>query len=117
MSLDSFPNFPLDTASQYGGAPLDDTVSLISGYTQQHLEDGAESVINGSEVNGRRNSQRARIEEDFDSVLDDLKDGPVDLPPHACRSVMTVSVFCPHAAPSVAEKVLTQKSIQLLWNT
>ena len=28
----------------------------------------------------------ARLDEDFDSVLDDLKeDGTVELPPHACR--------------------------------
>jgi hypothetical protein len=85
MSLDSFPNFQFDTASQYGGTPLDDTVSLISGYTQQQLEDGADSVINGSELNGHQNSQKARIDEDFDNVLDEFKDEAVDLPPHACR--------------------------------
>ncbi|CCA68467.1 probable NAM7-nonsense-mediated mRNA decay protein, ATP-dependent RNA helicase [Serendipita indica DSM 11827] len=83
MSLDSFPNFQFDTTSQYGGgAGLDDTASVISGYTQQQLDDGTESLLNG---NGHANAtQKQRIDDDFDAVLDDFKDGPVDLPPHAC---------------------------------
>lgn len=82
MSLDSFPNFQFDTASQYGGAPLDDTVSVISGYTN-----GADSFLNGQERNGLKHSHGNKVEDEFENVLDDFKDGPVDLPPHACRYV------------------------------
>ena len=93
MSLDSFPNFQFDTTSQYGGgAGLDDTASVISGYTQQQLDDGTESLLNsvdGTRPNGHANpSHKQRIDEDFDGVLDDFKDGPVDLPPHACRCLL-----------------------------
>lgn len=77
MSLDSFPNFQFDTASQYGGAALDDTASVISGYTN-----GADSLLNGPE---RANGHKHKVDDEFENVLDDFKDGPVDLPPHACR--------------------------------
>jgi hypothetical protein len=81
MSVETFSNFNFDTTSQYGGAGLDDTASVISGFTQQ--QDGAESVLNDD---GNDNKlSRNRNDDDFDNVLDDFKDGPVDLPPHACR--------------------------------
>jgi hypothetical protein len=39
---------------------------------------------------------RIGMDEDFDAVLDDLKDeSAVDLPPHACRSAET---FLPHSS-------------------
>jgi len=82
MSLDSFPNFQFDTASQYGGAPLDDTVSVISGYTN-----GADSLLNGSERNGHKYQHGSKVDDEFENVLDDFKDAPVDLPAHACRYV------------------------------
>jgi hypothetical protein len=80
MSLDSFPNFQFDTVSQYGGAPLDDTASVISGYTN-----GADSLLNGGEPNGHKHPYGNKVEDEFENVLDDFKEGPVDLPPHACR--------------------------------
>ncbi len=45
------------------------------------------SVIGTSDGhNHGRSSSRTGLDEDFDGVLDDLKDeGQVDLPPHACR--------------------------------
>lgn len=82
MSVDTFSNFQFDTTSQYGGPALDDAVSVISGFTQQH--DGTESLLN-DDPNDHKLSSRNRNDEDFDNVLDDFKDGPVDLPPHACR--------------------------------
>ncbi|KAG8760807.1 hypothetical protein FRC14_001835 [Serendipita sp. 396] len=82
MSVDTF-QFELN--SQYG-ANLDDAVSVISGYTQQQLDDGTESVLGGGvETNGHaRHPHTSKLDDDFDGILDDFKDAPVDLPPHAC---------------------------------
>ncbi|KAG8791431.1 ATP-dependent helicase NAM7, partial [Serendipita sp. 399] len=82
MSVDTF-QFELN--SQYG-ANLDDSVSVISGYTQQQLDDGTESVLGGGgETNGHtKHTHSSKLDDEFDGILDDFKDGPVDLPPHAC---------------------------------
>ena len=94
--MESFDNYR-DSASQYGASALtDDTASMISGYTTdtQNLPQELESLsISGNtDAHGHSNGQsRAHadakiLDDDFDGVLDDLKDeGAVDLPPHACR--------------------------------
>lgn len=90
--MDSFDNFQYDSASSYGGGATDDTASEYTATTQ---EDNASSVdlsclsISNDTENGHTpNAMRNNLDEDFDAVLDDLKDeGVVDLPPHACRLV------------------------------
>lgn len=88
-----------DSASQYGLGMMDDTASMISGYTtrtQKTLELGSQleadfdqlSVAESTSASGAVNYARAVLpgEEDFDGVLDDVKDDTSgDLPPHACR--------------------------------
>ncbi len=101
--MDSFENFQYDSASSYGGiGVVDDTSSIYTTTTtsQSHLPVDLESLSitddrsvitspNGHGHNGHSHtSSRSGIDEDFDAVLDDLKDeGQVDLPPHACRLV------------------------------
>ena len=101
--MDSFENFQYDSASSYGGiGVVDDTSSIYTANTtsQSHLPVDLESLSiaddrsvvtspNGHNHNGHSHtSSRSGIDEDFDAVLDDLKDeGQVDLPPHACRLV------------------------------
>jgi hypothetical protein len=85
--MDSFTNFQsFDTTSQYGGA-IDDTQSVISGYTastQLKNLQPAESFVNG-ETNGQdQPHDKQRQDDDLDTALDDFKDNAVDLPPHAC---------------------------------
>jgi regulator of nonsense transcripts 1 len=85
--------YDYDSASQYG-VGLDDTASMISGYTartQKTTETGLHlqhefddlSVIDNNDLlsaNGKT------LDDDFDGVLDDVKDDTAaDLPPHACR--------------------------------
>ncbi|TFY60948.1 hypothetical protein EVG20_g7233 [Dentipellis fragilis] len=97
--MDSFDNFQYDTASSYGGMGLvDDTSSIYTANTSQsHTPVDLESLsivddrshVSSSNGNGHVHSTlsetSSRIDEDFDAVLDDLKDeGQVDLPPHAC---------------------------------
>ncbi|KAF9028563.1 ATP dependent helicase [Hymenopellis radicata] len=93
--MDSFDNFQYDSASSYGGMGLvDDTSSVYTAGTQDQDNDNASSVdlsslsiseYNGPASNGHghaHNNLSIVAGEDFDGVLDDLKD--VDLPPHAC---------------------------------
>jgi len=85
--MDPFTNFQsFDTTSQYGGA-IDDTQSVISGYTtstQLKNLPPPESLVNG-ETNGHDHSHdKQRQDDDLDTALDDFKDNAVDLPPHAC---------------------------------
>lgn len=74
---------------------VDDTSSVYTATTQDNasvdlsnlsLADYSQSTTT---ANGQRHSptqNRAGVDEDFDAVLDDLKDeSAVDLPPHACR--------------------------------
>ena len=97
--MDSFENFQYDSASSYGGVGVvDDTSSVYTANTnsQSHVPVDLESLsisddrsyISSPNVHGHDGDGVARnvIDEDFDAVLDDLKDeGQVDLPPHACR--------------------------------
>ncbi len=100
-TMDSFENFQYDSASSYGGMGIvDDTSSTYTANTtsQSHVPldlEGLSITDDRSEIsslngNGHRAQSQAAslngIDEDFDAVLDDLKDeGQVDLPPHACR--------------------------------
>jgi len=98
--MDSFDNFQYDSASSYGGMGIvDDTSSVYTANTQDNASSVDLSSLSLSEYNGgssagnghghhHQNQPRNIIDEDFDAVLDDLKDeSAVDLPPHACRSV------------------------------
>ena len=101
--MESFDNFQFDSASSYGGIPVvDDTSSIVSGYTGSAVDTPNDipsdleslSVLSLASRNDgdSRNNQGATkasvFEEDFDGVLDDLKDeNSIELPPHACRSV------------------------------
>jgi regulator of nonsense transcripts 1 len=97
--MDSFDNFQYDTASSYGGmGVVDDNSSVYTATTQDNtssvdLSSLSISEYNGAPSNGRashlqhsHNQPNATLDEDFDAVLDDLKDdSAVDIPPHACR--------------------------------
>ncbi|KAF9059099.1 hypothetical protein BDP27DRAFT_524186 [Rhodocollybia butyracea] len=91
--MDSFDNFQYDSASSYGGIGIvDDTSSIYTANTQDNASSVDLSSLSLSEhhsesvIDGNNNHTRNGIDEDFDAVLDDLKDeGAVDLPPHACR--------------------------------
>jgi len=97
--MDSFDNFQYDSASSYGGiSVVDDTSSVYTANTQDNTSVDL-SALSLSEYNvaASSNSQNldhshpnhASLDEDFDAVLDDLKDeAAVDLPPHACRCAL-----------------------------
>ncbi|KAI0636573.1 RNA helicase-domain-containing protein [Trametes polyzona] len=97
--MDTFENFQYDSASSYGGlSVVDDTSSVYTANTtsQSHIPDlenlsitddrSFTSSPNGHSHDSHGKTQgRGSVDEDFDAVLDDLKDeGQVDLPPHAC---------------------------------
>lgn len=99
-TMDSFENYQYDTASSYGGmSVVDDTSSVYTVNTSQSnvpldldglsITDDRSVVASPDGHSHHPHSQgsgRESIDEDFDAVLDDLKDeGQVDLPPHACR--------------------------------
>lgn len=97
--MDSFDNFQYDSASSYGGAMsiVDDNSSVYTANTNTHssaldleslsLSDSLSQLAVGN-GNGHQHIHGPRMDEDYEGVLDDLKDeGVVDLPPHACRSV------------------------------
>ncbi len=102
--MDSFDNFQYDSASSYGGIGIvDDTSSVYTATTQDNASsvdlsglslseyDGGSSTGNGHAHHHQhpRSQVRAGLDEDFDAVLDDLKDeSVVDLPPHACRCLL-----------------------------
>lgn len=91
--MDTFDNFQYDSASSYGGIGIvDDTSSVYTSNTQDHPSSVDLSSLSLSEYtpgNGHHQHPRqvaASLDEDFDAVLDDLKDeSAVDLPQHACR--------------------------------
>lgn len=92
--MDSFDNFQYDSASSYGGAisVVDDNSSVYTANTQDNVSSVDLSSLALSEYNGDSNHHGATnrsdsaLDEDFDAVLDDLKDeSAIDLPPHACR--------------------------------
>ncbi|KAI8989826.1 RNA helicase-domain-containing protein [Trametes punicea] len=98
--MDSFENFQYDSASSYGGlGVVDDTSSVYTTNTSSQSRIAVDfenlSITDDRSItsspNGHSKSDQdavaaaATIDEDFDAVLDDLKDeGQVDLPPHAC---------------------------------
>jgi regulator of nonsense transcripts 1 len=100
--MDTFDNFQYDSASSYGGAPsvIDDTSSVYTTSTMNNLHDNSTShsvapsldleslsLSDSHSSIGQYQQQQnaAHVEEDFDAVLDDLKDeSAMDLPPHAC---------------------------------
>jgi len=101
--MDSFDNFQYDSASSYGGlGVVDDNSSVYTANTQDNSSSVDLSSLSLSEYNGDSSSSvddghahghhhqqpqtRHGADEDFDAVLDDLKDeSALDLPPHACR--------------------------------
>lgn len=103
--MDAFDNFQFDSSSSYGSiGVVDDTSSVYtSGSTNQtrtpiesleNLSIGDQDVqlqtgyIGGGHPGHEHHAggPRAGFDEDFDAVLDDLKDETqVELPPHACR--------------------------------
>ncbi|KAI6036387.1 ATP dependent helicase [Pisolithus microcarpus] len=93
--MDSFDNFQYDSASSYGGAisVVDDNSSVYTANTSNHTpldisglaitDDRSQASF--ADTDGHHHVSRSGIDDDFDAVLDDLKDeGTVDLPPHAC---------------------------------
>ncbi|KAF5330996.1 hypothetical protein D9619_005221 [Psilocybe cf. subviscida] len=95
--MDSFDNFQYDSASSYGGAisVVDDNSSVYTANTQDNVSSVDLSSLSLSEYNGDTNHHHhssgvasrsdGGLDEDFDAVLDDLKDeSAIDLPPHAC---------------------------------
>ncbi|KAK7038214.1 regulator of nonsense transcripts 1 [Favolaschia claudopus] len=107
--MDSFDNFQYDSASSYGPLGIvDDNSSVYTANTADNassvdlsslsISDYSQSqVANG---HAHAHSVRSGIDEDFDAVLDDLKDdGALDLPPHACS-------YCGIHSPSSVVKCL-----------
>lgn len=101
--MDSFDNFQYDSASSYGGGIgiVDDNSSVYTANTQDNassvdlsslsIQDYSQSSLsNGHNHHHHQQSiSRNGLDEDFDAVLDDLKDeNAVDLPAHACRCVL-----------------------------
>lgn len=100
--MDSFDNFQYDSASSYGDmGVVDDTSSIYTSNTQGHdpvdierlsILDDQNHTSSSIENDLELQSTNGSITEDFDAVLDDLKEeSQVDLPPHACWSVHTIS--------------------------
>ena len=103
--MDSFDNFQYDSASSYGGGMgiVDDNSSVYTANTNSKtdtldlenlsLADPLErlAVSNGNGHNHLHSHAIQGQEEDYEGVLDDLKDeSVVDLPPHACRLALLV---------------------------
>jgi len=73
-----------DNSSVYTSTTQDDAASVdLSGLS---LSEYHESNGHGGHRHQPKNQPRTGLDEDFDAVLDDLKDeAAVELPPHACR--------------------------------
>lgn len=101
--METFDNFQYDSNSSYGGVAgmgiVDDNSSV---YTSTTTNDRATFDLETLSISGSNNevltqkhshaargaaaSASAVLDEDFENVLDDLKDeGAADLPPHACK--------------------------------
>ena len=99
--MDSFDNFQYDSGSSYGGlGVVDDNSSVYTANTQGNasvdLTSLSISEYSSKSPNGSTQDERRTVtlDEDFDGVLDDLKDeGAVDLPPHACRFGTSLTRF------------------------
>ncbi len=100
--MDSFDNFQYDSASSYGGiGVVDDTSSIYTSGTQSHVPVDIESLsilddhahpTSSTDNDLELQSANGSVTEDFDAVLDDLKEeSQVDLPPHACWFVLPIS--------------------------
>jgi regulator of nonsense transcripts 1 len=110
-TMDAFDNFQFDSSSSYGGlSVVDDTSSVYTSNSTSQSRTPIESLENlslsdlasdqgaplqtGYIGSGHDHHHRAGgpgSEEDFDNVLDDLKDeSQVELPPHACRCARAV---------------------------
>ena len=98
--MDSFDNFQYDSASSYGGiGVVDDTSSIYTSNTQGDVPVDLEklSVLDdqthtpsSAENDLVLQSTSGSMTEDFDAILDDLKEeSQIDLPAHACWSVYT----------------------------
>ena len=92
--MDTFDNFQYESSSAYGGmSVIDDNSSVYTDNTREDIVSNIDlSTLSISDMASQSNGftgvvpSSATIDEDFDAVLDDLKDdGIVDLPPHACR--------------------------------
>jgi regulator of nonsense transcripts 1 len=93
--MDAFDNFQSESASSYGGGGgADDDSSVYTANTRSNLSVNLESLSisdypsasSNAPGHGHRQNTRGPIDEDYDGVLDDLKEeGAVALPPHACR--------------------------------
>ena len=95
--MDTFDNFQYESSSTYGGmSVIDDNSSVYTDNTRDDTVSNLDlSSLSVSDTAPLRNGSNGltqggpTVEEDFDTVLDDLKDeGVVDLPPHACRYTM-----------------------------
>jgi regulator of nonsense transcripts 1 len=88
--MESFENFN-DANSQYG--PIDDTASMVSGYTTTNTAKTQEDALDLTSLSlsdklGTKDEDAkfSVVDEDFDGVLEDIKDNDaLNLPPHACR--------------------------------
>ncbi len=107
--MESFDNYN-DTASQYGPPPLDDTASMFSGYTSKN---GDNTPLNLDSLSLSDQTplpaSDVKSEEDFDGVLDDLKDEDAEAFPHACRQVF--------AFASTHPQLTGTTPFQLLWHS
>lgn len=99
--MDSFDNFQYDSASSYGGGMgiVDDNSSVYTSTTNNHtsldleslsISDSLSQAASADDIAQQQHylQQHGRVgmDDDFDAVLDDLKDdSAVDLPAHACR--------------------------------
>lgn len=109
--MDSFDNFQYESASSYGGhassgrSIVDDNSSVYTANTRGddiETEEGDREELDltslslGEGGGEKGSSGKGRIDEDFDVVLDDLKDegggNVVDLPAHACSCVFIISI-------------------------
>lgn len=119
--MDSFDNFQYDSASSYGGMGIvDDNSSVYTSTTSNHtpvdleslsISDSLDNDANGHDGHTHHHIGSHSMVEDFDGVLDDLKDeGVVDLPPHACRYVVSVC----HPEEQITHILILLK---LLWHT
>jgi regulator of nonsense transcripts 1 len=113
--MDTFDNFQYESASSYGGmGVVDDNSSVYTVSTTQNAPstldlDALSLADERPPVSLHHHHQiptpNGALSEDFDAVLDDLKDeGNVDLPPHACWCVLIISL-----SPRVHPR------LQLLW--
>ena len=125
-AMDSFDNFQYDSASSYGGMGIvDDNSSVYTSTTSNHtpvdleslsISDSLDNDANGHDGHTHHHTGSHSMVEDFDGVLDDLKDeGVVDLPPHACRYVLSVSSGRTNYSHPHFTQVIVAYTLQLLW--